>query len=88
MYAIGGAVALLLVVGAGFAMMGGKEPPPKPKVIEPVKPPEAKPKEYDKWEDPAMLGSETEAAKRRAEGLKEQNKTGEVDRTKVGTDGK
>ena len=82
---IGGvAVGLLLLVGIGFAMKSDHKPPKKeapkaaPKVEEP------KPPEYDPWKDPNMMGSETEAAKRRKEGNKEQNKSGEVDRPKEG----
>ena len=82
---VGGvAVGVLALVGLGFAMMGGddapkkkKEAAPPPKVEAPKKP------EYNPWDDPSMMGSETEAAKRRKEGQKEQDKSGEVDRTKV-----
>lgn len=86
---IGGVcVGALVLVGLGFAM-SGKEPPKKkepPKAVE--KAPEPKKEEYDPWKDPAMMGSETDAAKRRKTGMNDQNKSGEVDRTKVGTDGK
>ena len=86
---VGGVAAgLLLVVGLGFAMMGGEKPKKKeepkaaPKVVEPTTP------AYDPWSDPKMMGSETEEQKRRREGNKEQSKTGEVDRPKDGTGGK
>lgn len=83
---VGGVAAgLLLVVGLGFAMMSGEDKPKKkaePKAAPKVEAPKEKP--YDEWEDPAKLGSETDAAKRRKEGNKEQNKSGEVDRPKEG----
>lgn len=87
---VGGVAAgVLLLVGLGFAMMSGDEKPKKkeepkaaPKVAEPAPP------AYDPWSDPKMMGSENDAAKRRKQGLNDQNKSGEVDRTKVGTDGK
>jgi hypothetical protein len=84
---VGGvAVGLLCLVGLGFAMMGGKEPPKKkeaPKPVEQPAPPAAKP--YDPWDDPSKQGSLTDAAKRRQSGLNDQNKSGEVDHK---TDGK
>lgn len=88
MYVIGGAVALMLCLGLGFAFMGGDEKPPPKKKEEPK--PEVKvekPKEPE--EDPRWsMGSETEQAKRRREGKKEQDTTGEVDRNKVPADPK
>ncbi|KAF0243961.1 MAG: hypothetical protein FD180_2942 [Planctomycetota bacterium] len=83
---VGGVAAgLLLLVGIGFAMMSGDDKPKKkeePKAAPKVEAP--KPPEYDPWKDPSMMGSETEAAKRRKEGNKDQNKSGEVDRPKEG----
>lgn len=83
---VGGVAAgVLLLVGIGFAMMGGNEKPKKKEEPKPAPKVEApKKEEYDPWKDPAMMGSETEAAKRRKEGNKEQNKSGEVDRPKEG----
>ena len=86
---VGGVAAgLLLLVGLGFAMMGGEKPKKKeePKAAPKVEAP--KPPDYDPWKDPNMMGSETDQAKRRKEGNKEQSKTGEVDRPKDGTGGK
>lgn len=87
---VGGVAAgVLVLVGLGFAMMGGDEKPKKKEEPKPAPKAEAPPvKEYNPWDDPKMMGSETDAAKRRKQGLNDQNKSGEVDRTKVGTDGK
>lgn len=84
---IGGvSVGILVLGGLGFAMMGHKDPPKKkePPKVEVKK--EEPPKPYDEWNDPAKLGSVTDAAKRRQAGMNEQNKSGEVDHPK-GTEG-
>ncbi|MBI2921329.1 MAG: hypothetical protein HYY18_09630 [Planctomycetes bacterium] len=82
---VGGvAVGVLALVGLGFAMMGGDKTPPKKKEAAPaVKAKDPEKPGYDPWNDPSMMGSETDAAKRRKEGQKEQDKSGDVDRTKV-----
>ncbi len=81
---IGGVgVGVLVLLGLGFAMMGGKEKPVKkapPKAVE--KAPEPAKEVYDEWNDPSKLGSETDMAKKRSSGMKDQDKTGEVDRAK------
>ena len=82
---IGGvSLGVLLLVGLGFAMMSGDKAPKKKKEAPaPAKVETPKTIENDPWDNPDMLGSETDAARRRKEGQKEQDRSGEVDRTKV-----